>query len=507
VPGVQADSDTPRFAGPAGQRAGAAATPSRRRIGILVVAYNAEATLASTLDRIPVDFRAKIDELLICDDASDDGTAEVAVQWRAANDETPTTVIRHLKNLGYGGNQKAGYRMAMERGLDIVVLLHGDGQYAPECLPDMVAPLERGEADAVFGSRMMIPGAARRGGMPAYKWIGNRILTRIENSLLGSDLTEFHSGYRAYNVAALAGVPFEKNTDDFDFDTQIIVQLLDRGKRIVEIPIPTYYGDELCYVDGLQYARDVVRDVVDYRLAKVGFGTHEWVPSDNEYGLKESEGTSHTVLVDMLTGVPPRRILDLGCSGGLLAERLRGLGHHVTGVDGIEIDGVRDRVDEFVLGDLEDGIPADVGTGFDVVVAADVIEHVRNPRALLSQMNDRVTSGGQVLVSTPNFGHWYPRARVASGMFDYDRRGILDQTHLRFFSRRSLLRTIQSAGLEVQELRYTGLPFDVLSREASLRTRTVRRVDELLVKLRPTLFAYQFVLRTTPRAGGSVTRG
>ncbi|HYU65230.1 MAG TPA: class I SAM-dependent methyltransferase, partial [Jatrophihabitantaceae bacterium] len=242
-------------------------------------------------------------------------------------------------------------------------------------------------------------------------------------------------------------------------------------------------------------------------LSKVGFGTHEWVPSDNEYGLKESEGTSHTVLVDMLTGVPPRRILDLGCSGGLLAERLRGLGHHVTGVDGIEIDGVRDRVDEFVLGDLEDGIPADVGTGFDVVVAADVIEHVRDPRALLSQMNDRVARGGQVLVSTPNFGHWYPRARVASGRFDYDRRGILDQTHLRFFSRRSLLRTIQSAGLEVQELRYTGLPFDVLSRDASLRTRAVRRVDELLVKLRPTLFAYQFVLRTTPRAGGSVTRG
>ncbi len=179
----------------------------------------------------------------------------------------------------------------------------------------------------------------------------------------------------------------------------------------------------------------------------------------------------------------------------------------MTGVDGIEIDGVRDRVDEFVLGDLEDGIPADVGTGFDVVVAADVIEHVRDPRALLSQMNDRVARGGQVLVSTPNFGHWYPRARVASGMFDYDRRGILDQTHLRFFSRRSLLRTIQSAGLEVQELRYTGLPFDVLSRDASLRTRAVRRVDELLVKLRPTLFAYQFVLRTTPRAGGSVTRG
>jgi glycosyltransferase involved in cell wall biosynthesis len=481
-------------------------TPSgRRRIGILVVAYNAESTLATTLDRIPVDFRPKIDEILVCDDASDDNTVEVALRWRDANDETPTTIVRHLKNLGYGGNQKAGYQLAMEHGLDIVVLLHGDGQYAPECLPDMVAPLERGEADAVFGSRMMIPGEARRGGMPAYKWAGNRILTRIENTLLGSHLSEFHSGYRAYSVAALAGVPFPSNTDGFDFDTQIIVQLLDRGRRIVEIPIPTYYGDEICYVDGVKYARDVVRDVVQYRLSRVGFGTQQWVPASSEYDLKESEGTSHTALIDMLKDAAPKRVLDVGCSGGRLAERLRDFGHHVTGVDSVEVDGVRDRVDEFVLGDLEHGIPAAVGNGFDVVIAADVIEHVADPRRLLRQMIDVLAGDGELLISTPNFCHWYPRMRVATGMFDYDRRGILDDTHLRFFSRRSLLRTVHSTGLEVLELRYTGLPFDVLSSGQSLRARIGRRVDRSLVKLRPTLFGYQFVLRTRPHHAGSVT--
>jgi 2-polyprenyl-3-methyl-5-hydroxy-6-metoxy-1,4-benzoquinol methylase len=478
----------------------------QRRIGILVVAYNAETTLAATLDRIPVEFRPKISEILVCDDASVDNTIDVALRWRAANSDTPTTVIRHLKNLGYGGNQKAGYQMAIERGLDIIVLLHGDGQYAPECLPEMVAPLERGEADAVFGSRMMVPGEARRGGMPAYKWIGNQILTRVENTLLGSDLTEFHSGYRAYSLAALADVPFQNNTDGFDFDTQIIVQLLDRRKRIVEIPIPTYYGDEICYVNGLSYARDVVRDVVRYRLTKMGFGTHEWVPTSDEYDLKEGEGTSHTVLVDMLAGVSPKRILDLGCSGGRLAERLRKLGHYVTGVDGILIDGVQDRVDEFVLGNLESGIPVEAGTGFDVVIAADVIEHVTNPRALLRQMSAVIVDGGQVLVSTPNFCHWYPRARVATGQFDYDRRGILDETHLRFFSRRSLLRMVRAAGLEVLDLRYTGLPFDVLSGNVKLRTRIARRIDQTLVRLRPTLFGYQFVLRLTPHHGGSETR-
>jgi 2-polyprenyl-3-methyl-5-hydroxy-6-metoxy-1,4-benzoquinol methylase len=480
---------------------------ARRRIGILVVAYNAESTLASTLDRIPADFRSRIDEILVCDDASRDNTVGAAVRWRAANGGTPTTIVRHLKNIGYGGNQKAGYRMAIERGLDIVVLLHGDGQYAPECLPDMVAPLERGECDAVFGSRMMVPGAARRGGMPMYKWVGNKVLTRVENRLLGSRLTEFHSGYRAYSVAALADLPFERNTDDFDFDTQIIVQLLDRGKRIMEIPIPTYYGDEICYVNGMKYGRDVVRDVVQYRLTKMGFGTHEWVPTSDEYDLKESEGTSHTVLAGMLADRRPQRVLDLGCSSGRFAEQLRKLGHRVTGVDGVEIDGVRDRVDEFVLGNLEDGIPAAAGTGFDVVIAADVIEHVSRPAELLRQMAAVLAPAGELLVSTPNFAHWYPRIRVASGLFGYDRRGILDETHLRFFTRRGLLRTVRSAGLRVEDLRYTGLPFDVLAEGGRLPSRIARRVDRGLVQLRPTLFGYQFVLRMTRHHAGSVTPG
>ena len=188
-------------------------------IGILVVAFNAASTLASVFDRIPKDFRQKITDILVCDDHSDDSTYLVGLGYKQTTPDLPLTVIRHPKNLGYGGNQKAGYRMAIERGLDIIVLLHGDGQYAPECLPDIVAPLKRGECDAVLGSRMMLPGAARRGGMPLYKYGGNKVLTKIQNALLGTNLSEFHSGYRAYNTRALASLPFERNSDGFDFDS------------------------------------------------------------------------------------------------------------------------------------------------------------------------------------------------------------------------------------------------------------------------------------------------
>ncbi len=126
------------------------------RIGVLVVAYNAVSTLAHVLDRIPPAFRSRVAHVFVCDDASQDATYLVGLGYKQITDDLPETIVRNSTNLGYGGNQKAGYRLAIEHDLDIIVLLHGDGQYAPECIEDLVAPLERGECDAVFGSRMMI---------------------------------------------------------------------------------------------------------------------------------------------------------------------------------------------------------------------------------------------------------------------------------------------------------------------------------------------------------------
>src|SRR3954466_2653548 len=266
------------------------------RIGILVVAYNAATTLSATLDRIPVDFRKRITEVIVLDDASHDETVLRGSEWAKREDTPHTTVLRHTKNLGYGGNQKAAYRLAIERGLDIVVLLHGDGQYAPEMLADIVAPLERDEADAVFGSRMMERGAARRGGMPLYKYVGNRILTRFENAVVGMDLSEWHSGYRAYSVDALRKIPFETNSDGFDFDTQIIVQLHESGMRIAEVPIPTYYGDEISHVNGMAYAKDITGHVVRYRFHKAGFGSGPTAFASDAYEFKAGDSSHARML-------------------------------------------------------------------------------------------------------------------------------------------------------------------------------------------------------------------
>jgi SAM-dependent methyltransferase len=473
------------------------------RIGIVVVAYNAQSTLVNTLDRIPIDFRSRIDEILVCDDASQDDTFGQGQLWASQPNRPRTHVLRHTKNLGYGGNQKAAYALAIEHGLDLVVLLHGDGQYAPECLPDMVAPFELSDCAAVFGSRMMVKGAARRGGMPLYKRWGNRILTGFENSVLGTGLSEFHSGFRAYRTDFLRSIPFDSNSDGFDFDTQIIAQILHVGGRIAEVPIPTYYGDEICYVNGLKYARDVVSDVLEYRVAKSGFGTCAWVPSPTEYAFKDDDGSSHAILLMMLRQMEPSRVLDLGCSGGMVAQEARTAGHFVVGVDGIEAPGVRDHMDAFFLADLEEGIPHEVGSGYDVVIAGDVIEHLRRPLNALQDIARVLRPGGQVLLSVPNFAHWYPRLRVALGTFGYDRRGILDETHLRFFTRNSLRRLVRDAGYDILEESATGLPLRTIAADSGV-TRMLHRVDELFVRTRPTIFAYQYLMRLTPHAESTI---
>ncbi|MCO5324378.1 MAG: bifunctional glycosyltransferase/class I SAM-dependent methyltransferase [Marmoricola sp.] len=472
-------------------------TQHEPRIAVLVVAYNASTTLEETLERIPDGFRDRIAEIIVADDASDDDTFEKGAKWRDRNPHINTTVVRHVENRGYGGNQKAGYQVAIDKGFDVIVLLHADGQYAPECIEKLVEPILQGHADAVFGSRMMEPGAARRGGMPLYKYVGNKILTKVENTVLGSSLSEFHSGYRAYSVAALKAIPFTANSDGFDFDTQIIVQLLDADKRILEVPIPTFYGDEICYVNGLPYARDVVKAVVSYRMSKAGFGLSNWVPPPDEYDLKEEEGSSHSIILDQLKHLPAGKVLEVGCSSGLLAEQVRGMGHHVTAIDPEEHPKVHGRADAFYRVDLDADLP-DIGTGFDIIIAADVIEHVKHPEHLISELTQRLGKDGRLIISTPNFGHWYPRIRVVTGSFDYDRRGILDDTHLRFFTKRGLTRILDKVPLVVEEIRYSATPFPMV--ESQSRTlRAISAIDQALVKARPSLFGYQFIITMRPK--------
>ena len=473
---------------------------SEQRIGIVVVAYNAASTLAAVLDRIPETFRARVSEVLVCDDASSDSTYSIGKEYQSET-SLPLTVVRRPQNLGYGGNQKAAYKTAIEHGLDIVVLLHADGQYAPEVIEDLVNPLVAGRCDAVFGSRMLQKGAARIGGMPLYKYVGNRILSRFSNAITGLELSEWHSGYRAYRVDALKDIPFDRNSNGFDFDTEIIVQLHEARKTICEVPIPTFYGDEICRVNGIGYAKDVAADVLLYRIHKMGFGSGETAFADQDYEREVVVTSSSQQLLGWLDDGPPLRILELGCGDGRFGEALRLAGHSVTGVDHQKLDGVADRVDRFVEADLSQGLPADVGEDFDVVIASDVFEHLVDPAELLGSLRDVLAPRGVVMASIPNIAHWYPRLRIATGHFDYDRRGIFDVDHLRFFTRDSFERMAKSVGMRVRRCSSMGLPLEVAERGGPTPTRLVRTIslaDRAAMSFAPSLFSYQFLFELEP---------
>ena len=315
------------------------------------------------------------------------------------------------------------------------------------------------------------------------------------------NLTEWHSGYRAYRVDALKDVPFESNSDNFDFDTEIILQMHEAGKSILEVPIPTYYGDEICYVNGMGYAKDVVKDVIRYRLHKMGFGSGEMAFSDEGYELKMSNpDSSHRKLIDWVDDHEPERVLDLGCSNGRLGELLRLSGHTVIGVTPARSTASPIASTTFEA-DLNQGVPAEVGTGFDVVLAADVLEHLVDPASMLRQIRDVLAPRGVVLLSVPNISHWYPRLRVVTGKFDYERRGIFDSGHVRFFTSKSLERTAAASGLRVRNRSISGVPIEAADRGGPAPrwlTSLLSTIDRTGMAIAPNLFAYQLLYELEP---------
>jgi glycosyltransferase involved in cell wall biosynthesis len=201
------------------------------RVVVVMPAYNAAKTLSQTVGLIPRDV---VDHLVLVDDGSRDATVQLAR-------ELGIDVVPHHHNAGYGANQKTCYTMALQLGADVVVMLHPDGQYDPTLIPDLIAPILRGDADLVLGSRMMIAGGAKAGNMPAWKRVVNRTLTRIENVAMQTQLSEAHTGYRAYSRSFLETVPWRRNDDGFVFDTQIIFQAVAFAQRVVEVPVSTRY--------------------------------------------------------------------------------------------------------------------------------------------------------------------------------------------------------------------------------------------------------------------------
>jgi len=239
---------------------------------VVLPAYNAEVTLARTVAELDQEI---IDEIVLVDDASTDQTVTLAR-------ELGLEPISHELNLGYGGNQKTCYRRALELGADIIVMVHPDYQYSPLLVPAMASMIAYGEYDMVLGSRILAQNSVARG-MPRYKYVANRFLTFVENIFLQQKLSEYHTGLRAFSSTLLAGLPFERNSDDFIFDNQIIAQAISAGARIGEVSCPTRYQAESSSINlrrSIRYGLGVLRTSGQYRLRKLGLRRYPYLDVD-----------------------------------------------------------------------------------------------------------------------------------------------------------------------------------------------------------------------------------
>ncbi len=477
---------------------------NKKRVLIFIVSYNAENFITSVLERIPIevwDNDVYEVEVLVIDDESPDETYFRAVDYHRTHPKHTITVLRNPKNQGYGGNQKLGYYYAIKNRFDVVLLLHGDGQYAPEYVPAMLQPILEDEADVVFGSRMIHKADALSGGMPLYKWLGNQFLTSVQNRILKTKLAEFHSGYRAYRVKALASIPFQFNSNYFDFDTDIIIQMLDTRQRITEIPIPTYYGEEISRVNSIRYGLLILKTSFLSRLVPFGIlydPKFDYIADGSQYTPKLGFSSSHQFALERIE--PQTAILDIGCGAGFMAEALSEKHVNLTSIDMV----IHPKTAHFSTRTIEVAIEDyDFDDDFgqvDTILLLDIIEQLRQPEVLLDKLRRQYAQDNpKVIITIGNIGFFVVRFGLLFGQFNYGKRGILDMDHARLFTFKSLRRALSNSGYEIVEEHGIPAPYPLAIGDNRL-SRFLLTINRLLILFSKGLFAYQmaFVARPLP---------
>ncbi len=470
--------------------------PDRTRLLIFIVAYNAEKHIEKVLSRIPKFGLDKYDyEILIIDDQSKDSTFERALAYQKDHPEVNLTVLYNPQNQGYGGNQKLGYHYAQIHGYDVVLLLHGDGQYAPEEFDHLVTPIAEGRADAVFGSRMLNKKDALKGKMPYYKFVGNIILTKMQNRILHTSLSEFHSGYRAYAVKSLQKIPIERNSNDFHFDTQIIIQLVMAKMKIHEVPIPTHYGDEICYVNGVEYAYNIIKASIHSRLQLMGIyykREYDLDRLDHPYKLKEGYRSSHSILIDSIPS--GARVLEIGEGYGIISKELIKKGCTVT-CFGSQKPGSATYYTTFISSDFNDYYKLPSAESFDVILLTDILETLERPESMLDMIRDYIKlANPEIYITSANVGFFITRFQLLFGGFNYGRRGILDLEHKRLYTKRSIKRLCEQSGMMVQKLIPVPAPYpEALG--LNFWSKVLLQINSMMIGISKGLFSYEFIIK------------
>ncbi len=446
------------------------------------------------------------------------------LQCLAEQFDLPVTIaLLDPEDVMYGVIQKVAFGWAIDEQFDIAAVVHASGHFPMSSLDRMIEPIAAGEAGAVFARRVNKNGAWFPRGISWWKVLGNRYLCPVLNRIVGHTAHDWLCPFRAYSTSVLRSMPIRNNSDESVFDLEMLLGCVELREQLAEFEVPVEPDTAFNLSDCARLAKDAVIAALRYRLHKMGFGTGSTAFNSLAYEVKVEENSSHDSLLRWLREFPPGGILDVGCSDGRFGQLLERMGHTVTGVDIQASPGVEQRISHFVRANLEQGLSQHFEKeSFDVVVLADVLEHVRSPEMLLREARALVKPGGSILVSIPNIGHWYGRLKVGLGLFSYDRRGLFDSGHLRFFTRVNFQRIVAVEQLEITRFGATSTPIvNVLSRamrptgQSSLSEAVVPSASKALagisagaISFWPTLFGYQllFELRLPARSSPGAVR-
>ena len=472
---------------------------------LVLLAHHAQGRIARVLDRVPKEVLDSTRwDLLLIEDPSGREAACTAREWMAAHGFERALIFVSPVDLGYGEIQKVALRHALDRGYELVVVLPADGQYPPEDLHRFAEVYDRDGADVILASRFG-DGSSDRTNVPLIPRIGNKVVTWFQNRLCGERLSEYHTGFRAYSSAFLSRVPFEFDANDYEFDTDVLLQAFYANARVVELHTEVEYDNRVRSMGRARYAWRVLSASLGYRLHRMGVFCSLKFRGAKPVLYKDKTAvlySSHAAALACVRRLDPRTLLDLGCGPGFVASRCEGMGVRVTGVD--TEDPLPDTMTRFVRRDLDDEFTEDAFE-YDVVLLLDVIEHLHHPERFLvglrnrSESLGRSTRNARLVLSTPNVAFAAVRLNLLLGRFSYAERGILDIDHKRLFTRSTLLRVLRDCGYEVESVSAIGVPFAAVI-PGSIGVAASWCADRL-AWLMPRLFAFQFLVVARPRPG------
>ena len=470
----------------------------KEKILILFPTYNAEKSIQDVLSAIPLNISNLNYEILILDDCSHDETFKTALAYKEELNHLNINILRNHKSQGYGGNQKIGLHYAIKNQFNILVVFPPDGKYSLANIQLLIDTFKDSKVDMILGSRINPGLTPIKNGMPTVRYLGMRLLTGFQNIILRTRFSDLHSCFRAYRLKALRNIPYELNTNDYHFDTEIFIQFLLKKLFIKEVPIPISYETGMSSGRGFKYAWNVLLTTLTpifHQMSLFYERKYDVEEGSSKYTLKGGFASSHQFAID---NVPPgSHVLDIGCGDSLVGQELRKKNCYIESIDA-EDPSDKTKINKFTKMDLNTpDLTIDIER-FDYILLLDVLEHLEEPEKFIYHL--RIKANGKApkfIISVPNIGFFIMRLQLLMGRFSYGIRGILDLGHRRLFTFKTIYRLLDQAGYKI--LQHKGLPAPFpLAIGLNPVSKFMLKLNELFIRILPKLFSYQIILIATP---------